>query len=155
MSRWGDPIERFFSKVVIDPAGCHLWIGQTSSNGYGKLYWKGGKKLAHRVSLEIHLGEPISTELLVRHSCDIRLCVNPAHLLTGTHAENTQDMMSRGRYVCWNRGTAKLDCPKHNVPKIVYPLRKSGRIERYQYYCAECRRDRRMREMDCQLADSS
>lgn len=33
----------------------------------------------------------------VQHTCDVRPCVNPAHLKLGTPADNTADMMVRGR----------------------------------------------------------
>jgi hypothetical protein len=31
------------------------------------------------------------------HSCDFRRCWNPEHLSLGTHAENMQDMIRKGR----------------------------------------------------------
>lgn len=37
--------------------------------------------------------------LVVRHTCDNRICVNPSHLLLGTNKENTNDMISRGRHI--------------------------------------------------------
>lgn len=35
--------------------------------------------------------------MLVLHSCDTPLCVNPDHLRVGTHVDNMADMKARGR----------------------------------------------------------
>jgi hypothetical protein len=35
--------------------------------------------------------------LVMRHTCDNSRCVNPDHLLIGTHSQNTQDKFIRGR----------------------------------------------------------
>jgi len=40
---------------------------------------------------------PIPDNLVVRHACDNRACVNPAHLSTGTHYDNAQDRVERNR----------------------------------------------------------
>lgn len=36
--------------------------------------------------------------LLVRHSCDVGMCVNPDHLSVGTHADNKSDSVTRNRH---------------------------------------------------------
>lgn len=57
---------------------------------------EGEVKVAARVSYEFYKG-PIPRGQLVRHTCDCHYCVNPDHLVAGTHQDNTDDMLNRGR----------------------------------------------------------
>jgi hypothetical protein len=80
---------------------CWNWTGVPNMWGYGQIREEGGrnakKKLAHRISWIIHNGT-IPTGMLVLHTCDNPLCVNPNHLWLGTHQDNIDDMMRKGRH---------------------------------------------------------
>lgn len=94
--------ERFWSKVRICDHGrdckdcCWRWQRRLTDQGYGQFYRSGHTTNAHIVSYELTVGT-VADGLVVRHTCDVPSCVNPQHLLLGTHQQNTQDMVSRGR----------------------------------------------------------
>lgn len=80
-----------------NPGECWEWQGQRSARGYGRFKHK--NKIifhSHRVSYELHTG-PISDGLWVLHKCDNPPCVNPNHLFLGTHQDNMDDMIAKGR----------------------------------------------------------
>lgn len=87
----------FFRKQsTLSPRGCWLWNCYIQSEGYGQIGRKGKRYLAHRLAWLVCKG-PIPEGLLVRHTCDVRNCVNPDHLFLGTHKDNSQDMIAKGR----------------------------------------------------------
>jgi hypothetical protein len=88
--------QRFDEKWTPEPnVGCWLWTGATFRDGYGAI--QNGERLerAHRVSWLLRFGDP--GKLHVLHRCDVRACVNPAHLWLGTRFDNMRDMVAKGR----------------------------------------------------------
>ena len=90
-------VKRFDSKWNLDPkTGCWNWAACRDRNGYGRGGFEGETRLAHRVSWMIVFGR-LSSEVFLCHRCDNTSCVNPAHLFTGTQADNMEDMFAKGR----------------------------------------------------------
>lgn len=89
--------ERFWARTIKTET-CWLWDGQKNESGYGlfKLNWKVVR--AHRLAYELTNG-PIPGGLVVLHSCDVRACINPAHLSLGTRPDNLRDAQRKGRLV--------------------------------------------------------
>lgn len=99
---------RFFSKVEFNPVnGCHEWTS-TQVCGYGKFKAQGRQWRAHRLVWHMNYGDP--GDLVVRHTCDNKLCVNLDHLKLGTQAENIQDKMDRDRQARGTRVTSSKLC---------------------------------------------
>jgi len=77
--------------------GCILWLGSTR-RGYGNITAGNGRGpvAVHRLAWELAHG-PIPPGLLVCHKCDVRTCCNVDHLFLGTAADNSRDMVLKGR----------------------------------------------------------
>jgi len=76
---------------------CILWSGAKFRKGYGALTIGGATYSAHRLSWAIHNRSVPGEGMHVMHSCDVRHCINPAHLSLGTAADNLADAKSKGR----------------------------------------------------------
>lgn len=88
---------------------CWEWRGRAGPYGHGGYKpTASGSFMAHRLSWYLCGNGWVPPELVVRHTCDNGRCVNPAHLLLGTHADNMRDMVVRRRH--WKCGVTH--CPK-------------------------------------------
>lgn len=94
--------ERFWSKVKKGhPDDCWNWTGQFfKRGGYGRFsITENGRNVrlrANRVAYYFSTGN-YSEDLYVCHSCDNPKCCNPKHFFLGTHPQNQQDKVEKGR----------------------------------------------------------
>ena len=129
MSAFGDPAlpARFWDKVQPEPnTGCWLWVGSTSSVGYGD-FWLNGQHLgAHRLSYTSLVG-PIPSGMVIDHLCRTTVCINPSHLEPVYQKENCR----RGI-----KGVLTTHCPQgHPYNDLNTCLRSRGSRD-----CRVCRR---------------
>ena len=91
-----------FTKIgPPDENGCRKWTGGNINPVHGRpyIYDERIKKkvVAARIILEIKLWRPLLPGLVACHSCDNPWCVSADHLWEGTHQDNADDMVDKGR----------------------------------------------------------
>lgn len=87
---------RMKAKTEVNKSGCHVWRGTHNNAGYGMVFYDSRWHMAHRLAWSLANG-PIPQGMLVMHTCDNPPCVNPEHLAIGTYADNSRDMVLKGR----------------------------------------------------------
>lgn len=79
---------------------CQIYQGSQNTSGHCPVsMYSGGRRYtvnAHRLAWALHNGRD-PKGFVVRHSCDVPNCVNPAHLELGTSADNANDRKLRNR----------------------------------------------------------
>jgi hypothetical protein len=88
---------------------CISFTGSISDIGYGLVSVDGRTTPAHRLALELKLGRKLMPGMETLHSCNVRNCINPAHLREGTHKENMEQASAEGRMAAHNRRIFSLE----------------------------------------------
>lgn len=92
--------DRFLAKVGLATVeGCTDWQGKRDKRGYGVLCVLPISKYvkAHRMSWVLANGPIPIDKPEIMHLCDRPSCVNPLYLACGTHFDNIQDAVNKGR----------------------------------------------------------
>ena len=88
------------SNVVRRPNGCWDWPGARGSGrsgGYGQVKHGGKVHRVHALVCRFFRGPAPDGKPWALHTCDRRICCNPAHLYWGTAKDNARDRDTRGR----------------------------------------------------------
>jgi len=80
------------------PNVCWPWKGKLAANGRPYFTVDGKKWIAYKLVQKLITGTAPQADKLERHTCDNGACCNYAHLITGTHQENMNDMKERERH---------------------------------------------------------
>lgn len=90
----GEALELVREVALEPPDHCYPWPFGKDRLGYGRVFYQGKTRPAHRVAWELHHGIVMGVEFDACHQpmiCHDRSCINPLHIRPGTRAENMAD----------------------------------------------------------------
>lgn len=96
--------DRYWGKVNKTDS-CWLWEGANTTR-YGIISYEGRYVSTHRLAWYLAHGVWPEDGLYVCHACNTPLCVNPAHLVLGTAADNARHMVNCRRSLTGEKNPA-------------------------------------------------
>ena len=118
---------------------CKIFPNKLRKDGYGDVFRNKKHILAHRWEYMQHYGA-IPEGMHVLHKCDNPSCINIDHLFLGTHADNMQDKISKGR----DQNASRTHCYAGHEYTEASTYVNNGR------HCRICRREKdRIRRAKC------
>jgi hypothetical protein len=90
-----------FAGVRLTDSGCYERTGAVT-DGYSYVRVRGRRIGAHRL-VWMNFRGPIPPDRMILHRCDNRRCIRLDHLFLGTAADNSADMVAKGRSTRCNK----------------------------------------------------
>ena len=81
-------VEKIKSRIE-QQGDCFIWIGSTDLSGYPHIYHQKKLYSVSRKQWELSNNKAFPVDLVARHTCRNKLCVNPLHILPGERGKTT------------------------------------------------------------------
>lgn len=122
-------------KYKLNKNGCHICTSHcTDDEGYTICKRNGKRMPIYRHIYRFFKGIP-KKGMVIRHTCDNRLCINPKHLILGTHQDNVNDRVKRDRSAKGRKnGRSKLT---ERQVIAIYNNKKNTRTELARKYSVD------------------
>jgi len=114
-------IDKFWS-LVDKTDECWIWEGNYNykdRQGYGRISFNCKRYQAHRISFYLS-GKPWLVNSIICHLCNNKQCVNPDHLMLGSHATNHRQRVDDGIGCVLDKKKARIireECISHQGKK--------------------------------------
>ena len=132
--------ENLAEKILVGAQDCWLFLGATNSRGYGltAIDGDGSTRLAHRATYELLVGS-IPDGRIVYHTCGVKRCCNPEHLVAAYPKQAMAHVQAVGRAVrsvLAETNASKSSCKRGHAfsPENTIVDRRGHRT------CRECKR---------------